>query len=85
MNYAQTRWITQFSLVLPETALAQSYPAMPIAIYAPCPVGGTVDVVARVLADRLWETLGEPILIDNCTRAAGSIGTGLVARAPADG
>lgn len=70
---------------VPAHAQSQSYPTRPITIVAPFPAGGTADVVARVLSDRLRDTLGQPIIIDNRVGAAGSIGTSLVARAPADG
>jgi tripartite-type tricarboxylate transporter receptor subunit TctC len=64
---------------------AQSYPSKPITIVAPYPAGGTADVVARVIADHMRETLGQPVIIDNRAGASGTIGTTFVARAPADG
>lgn len=71
--------------LLAGAALAQNYPAKPITVVAPYPAGGTADVVVRVMADRLREILGQPIVIENRVGAAGSIGTTYVARAPADG
>ena len=66
-------------------AHAQSYPSKPVTIVAPWPGGGTADVVARVIADHMRDTLAQPVIIDNRPGAAGSIGTTFVARAPATG
>lgn len=66
-------------------AQAPAYPSRPITIVAPYSAGSTADMVARIIADRLRETLAQPVIIDNRVGAAGSIGTTLVARAPADG
>jgi tripartite-type tricarboxylate transporter receptor subunit TctC len=51
----------------------------------PFPPGGTIDVVGRILAERMKGTLGQPIIIENISGAYGSIGTGRVARASPDG
>ncbi|RZL87685.1 MAG: tripartite tricarboxylate transporter substrate binding protein [Variovorax sp.] len=72
-------------LALAGVAHAQSYPSKPIALVVPYPAGGTADVVGRILAERLRESLGQPVIIENRSGAAGSIGTTLVARARADG
>ncbi len=66
-------------------AWAQAYPTRPITIIVPFPPGGTVDAVARVLAERMRGPLGQPIIIENVSGAGGSIGTGRVARARPDG
>jgi len=64
---------------------AQTYPTRPISIVVPFPAGGPVDVVGRLLAERMRESLGQPVLIENVTGASGSIAVGRVARAAPDG
>jgi tripartite-type tricarboxylate transporter receptor subunit TctC len=64
---------------------AQTYPAKPIRMIVPTNPGGATDVVARMLAPKLGEALGQPILIDNRAGAGGTIGTEAVARAAPDG
>jgi tripartite-type tricarboxylate transporter receptor subunit TctC len=64
---------------------AQVYPSRQITIIAPFPAGGSIDLVARVLGERMRSSLGQPIVVENVTGASGSIGTGRVARAAADG
>jgi tripartite-type tricarboxylate transporter receptor subunit TctC len=66
-------------------ALAQSWPAKPITMVVPFPPGGPTDLVARVLAQKLGEQLGQNVVVDNKGGANGNIGASLVARAPADG
>ncbi len=66
-------------------ATAQMYPAKPIRIVVPYPPGGGTDVVARTIAQKLHETLGQPAIVDNRAGANGIIGTDAVAKAPADG
>lgn len=65
--------------------LAQSFPAKPIRYLVPQAAGGSSDTLARTLAPRLAELLGQPVAIDNRPGATGIIGSELVARAPADG
>jgi tripartite-type tricarboxylate transporter receptor subunit TctC len=64
---------------------AQNYPTKPIRMIVPYPPAGGTDVVARILADPLSTTLGQPIIIDNRGGAAGNLGTDLAAKAPSDG
>ena len=64
---------------------AQVYPSRPITLVVPLPAGGAFDVTARVLAEQMRLSLGQSIIIENVTGAAGSIGTGQVARAAPDG
>lgn len=73
--------------VLPPTALAQAgaYPTRAITFVAPIPPGGSTDVLARDVARRLQERLGQPVVVENKPGGAGSIGSAAVARAPADG
>jgi tripartite-type tricarboxylate transporter receptor subunit TctC len=66
-------------------ATAQTYPSRPITMIAPFPPGGPADAVARILAERMRSSLGQPIIIENISAAGGSIGVGRAARARPDG
>lgn len=66
-------------------ASAQTYPTRPIRVVIPFPAGGSIDIVARSIAQRWSPQLGQQLVIDNRGGAAGVIGTQLVAQAPADG
>jgi len=67
-------------------AFAQpAYPSRPITIVVPFPAGGPTDASARVHGKALADDLGQPVVIDNRAGAAGTVGSGFVARAPADG
>jgi tripartite-type tricarboxylate transporter receptor subunit TctC len=66
-------------------ATAQTYPSRPITMVVPYLAGGPTDVTARVLAEQMRDSLGQPIIIENVSGADGSIGTGRVARARPDG
>ncbi len=71
--------------VLTSIAIAEIYPMRPITIVVPFPAGGPTDVIARILADHMKETLGQSVIIENVSGAGGSIGVGRVARAVPDG
>jgi tripartite-type tricarboxylate transporter receptor subunit TctC len=71
-------------LSLAATARAE-YPERPIRLVVPFPAGGTTDVVARLVAERLSAEFGQQIVIDNKAGAGGVIGTEIVAKAPPDG
>jgi tripartite-type tricarboxylate transporter receptor subunit TctC len=72
-------------LVMPAALTAQQYPSKPIRFIVPFAPGGGTDLVARMLAQRLPEALGQPVVVDNRGGAGGIIGAELAARAPADG
>lgn len=71
---------------LPATGFAQAaYPNRPVRLIAPFPPGGTSDVLARLLAQKLSEGLGQPVAVDNRPGAGGNIGHEIAAKSPADG
>jgi tripartite-type tricarboxylate transporter receptor subunit TctC len=72
---------------LPSSALAQAagYPSKPIQFVAPIPPGGSTDVLAREIARRMQERLGQPVIVENKPGGAGSLGSAFVARTPPDG
>src|SRR5262252_1372724 len=73
------------SFAFVENAQAQTYPSRPVTIVVPFPAGGPTDALARVLAERMKGPLGQSVIVENPTGAAGTIGTGRVARAAPDG
>src|ERR1700759_5698082 len=72
-------------LTLGGIARAETFPSHPITMVVPFSAGGPTDAMARILAERMRVTLGQNILIENVTGAAGSLGVGRVVRSPADG
>src|SRR6476659_8838571 len=66
-------------------ALAQTYPARPITMIVPFAAGGPNDGIARIMAERMRVSLGQPVMVENIDGAAGSIGTRRAARAAPDG
>ena len=64
---------------------AQDYPTRPLTLVVPYAAGGSADTLPRVVAERMRASLGKPIIIENVTGAAGSIGVGRMARAAPDG
>jgi tripartite-type tricarboxylate transporter receptor subunit TctC len=73
------------ALVIATPVAAQTYPSKPIRLVAPFPPGGSIDVVGRLLAAKLGESLGQQIVVDNRSGASGILGTEAVMNAPADG
>lgn len=66
-------------------AMAQAYPDKPIDLVVPFAPGGTVNLTARLLAQRMSQMLGQPVIVDNKPGAGGAIGAGFVAKSRADG
>ena len=78
------RWllaVATFSL----SQAAHAWPDKPVTVVVPFPPGGSTDLIARTLAPKLQEKFGGSFIVDNKAGATGTIGTGFVARAPADG
>ena len=73
------------SLALHSGAQAQAYPNKPIKMIVPFPAGGTTDIVARLVAQRMSESMGQPVTVDNRGGAGGAIGADLMAKAAPDG
>jgi tripartite-type tricarboxylate transporter receptor subunit TctC len=78
-------FITALLVLVSPSAFAQSYPSRPITLIVPYAPGGSVDAVARVIAPRLGERLGQNIIIENVAGAGGVTGTQRAARAEPDG
>jgi tripartite-type tricarboxylate transporter receptor subunit TctC len=84
--FRRARWIVLLLGALPPgVAPAQDYPNQTVKIVVPFVAGGGVDVVARIVAPRLGEELGQSVIIENRGGAGGALGAAAVAQAPADG
>jgi tripartite-type tricarboxylate transporter receptor subunit TctC len=73
------------ALLYAGTASAQAWPSKPIRLMVPFPPGGSTDIVSRIVAQKLSERLGQPIVIENRGGGGGTIGTAVVARSAPDG
>ena len=69
----------------PATALAQTYPSKPIRIIVAYTPAGTTDILARVVGQKMSESFGQPVIVDNRPGVNGNIGTDVAAKATADG
>ena len=79
-----SRFLILLSLVA-GTALAQPFPAKAVRWVVPFPPGGATDIIARIVAQKMSESWGQPVVVENRAGAAGAIGSEAVARAAADG
>jgi tripartite-type tricarboxylate transporter receptor subunit TctC len=77
--------VSLFALLLPQLAQAQAWPQRPVRVVVPYPPGGSTDVQARIISERLTAVFGQQFVVDNRPGAGGAIAAEWVARAPADG
>jgi tripartite-type tricarboxylate transporter receptor subunit TctC len=73
------------AVIWTATAFAQDFPNKPIKIVVPYAPGGTTDVLARYIGQRMSSNLGQPVVIDNRPGAGEAVGAGMVAKSPGDG
>jgi tripartite-type tricarboxylate transporter receptor subunit TctC len=66
-------------------AAAQTFPSRPVTMIVPLGIGGSTDVIARIVAEGMRASLGQPVVVENVTGAGGTLGVGRVARAAPDG
>lgn len=79
------RWLWSLLLAVACNAYAQSYPSKPIRIVIPFPPGNTTDIMTRLIAPKMSERLGQPVIVENKPGASGMLGLEQVAKSPADG
>ena len=74
------------AMILPAAArAAETFPTRPLRLVVPYPPGGGTDIVGRILGQKLHESLGQPVVIDNRSGAGGTLGTALAAKSAPDG
>jgi tripartite-type tricarboxylate transporter receptor subunit TctC len=78
--------LASFLSALPSSAIAESYPSRTVTVVVPFPPGGSVDGVARILVQKLNETVGQHFIVENrAGGASGTVGANVVAKAAPDG
>src|SRR5271163_2406055 len=82
-NFVVATALTFLTFVTP--AHADTFPSRTISLIVPYPPGGSTDVTARIVADKMGAALGQAVIVENVGGAGGSLGVGRVARATPDG
>src|SRR5262245_16654449 len=85
MNKVAALALAFVAFCIAAPAVAQPFPSRPITLIVPFPPGGSTDVIARIMAERMKTALGQSVIIENAGGAGGSIAVGRVARAEPDG
>src|SRR4051812_29224620 len=88
ISHLQCAALAVLLIVSPASVLvstAQSYPNRPITMIVPLAAGGGADITARIVADRMKTTLGQPVVVENVPTAAGTVGLSRLAQAVPDG
>jgi tripartite-type tricarboxylate transporter receptor subunit TctC len=85
LKWASVALIQAYALCAPGSGFSQQYPIKPIRFIVTFPPGGTVDITARIIQPKLYESLGQPIVIDNRGGAGGTVGTEAAAFSAPDG
>ena len=79
------RIFLSLAAVLFTTSLQAAWPEKPVKIIVPWAPGGSTDILARTVADKLSRSVGQPVIVENKPGASGNIGSDFVAKAPPDG
>jgi len=77
--------VSSSAALVPAPAAAQSYPTRAIKIIVPAPPGGAIDIIARVVGEKLQASMGQPVIIDNKPGASNNLGTDALAKSAPDG
>ncbi|HEV8517857.1 MAG TPA: tripartite tricarboxylate transporter substrate binding protein [Burkholderiales bacterium] len=85
MNCSRYLFVIAVAAGFSNGAWAQNYPSKPVRMVVPYPPGGGTDIIARPLAQRLTEGLGQQVIVDNRAGASGNLGMESVAKTPPDG
>ena len=85
MKWGRACLVALVAIAAPLAAAAQDYPTRPVVLVSPFPPGGSVSLVARIVAEKMGETLGQSIVVENRGGAGGTIGARSVAKSPPDG
>src|SRR4051812_48243817 len=82
---AATFALAACAALAPSASHAQAYPTKPVRYVVPFPAGGSPDIIARMLGERLSRIWGQQVLVDNRSGAGGTVGAGFAAKSPPDG